>query len=83
MKKLCILACDVGYYLLGLLSLAGLWRLWKTREHSTALLAPLYCVGLTLAQMLAEVSDRYHYSLVPMLVILAAFAGRTMKGERT
>ena len=70
-------------WLLGLLSLAGLWRLWKTREHSTALLAPLYCVGLTLAQMLAEVSDRYHYSLLPMLVLLAAVSGRTMKGERT
>ena len=82
-KKLCILACNVGYYLLGLLSLAGLWRLWKTREHSTALLVPLYCVGLTLAQMLAEVSDRYHYSLLPMLVLLAAVSGRTMKGERT
>ena len=45
--------------------------------------APLYCVGLTLAQMLAEVSDRYHYSLLPMLVLLAAVSGRTMKGERT
>ncbi len=83
LKKLCILACNVGYYLLGLLSFAGLWRLWKTREHSTALLVPLYCVGLTLAQMLAEVSDRYHYSILPMLVILAAFSAGTMKGERT
>ena len=54
-----------------------------TDSLNTALLAPLYCVGLTLAQMLAEVSDRYHYSLLPMLVLLAAVSGRTMKGERT
>ena len=31
-------------------------------------------IGLTLAQMLAEVADRYHYSILPMLVILAACA---------
>lgn len=73
-KKLCILACNVGFYLLELLSLLGLRRLWKEKEHSTALLAPLYLIGLTLAQMLAEVSDRYHYSVLPMLVILAACA---------
>lgn len=83
LRRLCILACNIGYYLLVLLSLLGLRQLWRRRVHSTALLVPLYGIGLTLAQLLAEVSDRYHYSILPMLVILAAFAGRTTRGETT
>ena len=35
-------------------------------------LLPLYVLGLTLAHMLVEVADRYHYSLIPILVIFAA-----------
>jgi len=34
------------------------------------LLAPLYILGLTLAQMLVEVAGRYHYSMIPMLLLL-------------
>lgn len=70
--KLCVAACNVCFFLLILLSLLGLWRLWRRRTQNSLLLVPFYIVGLTLAQMLAEVSDRYHYSLVPMLVILGA-----------
>ena len=73
-RKIGILVCNGCFYLLVLLSLWGLWRLWREREHSSLLLVPLYCIGLTLAQMLAEVADRYHYSILPMLVILAACA---------
>lgn len=67
-----LVACNAWYYLLILLSVSGLWRLWRQREHSAVLLVPLYLIGLTLAQMLAEVSDRYHYSILPILAILAA-----------
>ena len=40
-------------------------------------LLDLFFLGLTLAHMLVEVSDRYHYSLIPILIIFAArgFAG--------
>ena len=31
-------------------------------------------LGLTLAHMLVEVSSRYHYSIIPVIIILAAFA---------
>lgn len=34
------------------------------------MLAPLYILGLTLAQMLVEVAGRYHYSMIPMLLLL-------------
>ena len=44
------------------------------------LLLPLYFLGLTLAHMLVEVSTRYHYSLIPILIIFAA-AGLTRPGE--
>ena len=79
-RKLCILVSNAWYYLLILLSLAGMRRLWSQRNHSAVLLAPLYIIGLTLAQMLAEVQLRYHYSLLPMLVILAAFSCREKAG---
>ncbi|MBR3474252.1 MAG: hypothetical protein IKH34_04205 [Oscillospiraceae bacterium] len=73
-RKLCTVFSNVWFYLLLLLSLPGLLRLRRRREQGAILLAPLYCIGLTLAQMLAEVANRYHYSILPMLVILAACA---------
>lgn len=39
-------------------------------ERGACLLVPLYCEGLILAQMLVEVAGRYHYSLIPMLILL-------------
>ena len=65
---------NIWYYALGLLALWGAWRVYRAGVRSTALLAPLYVIGLTLAQLLVEVSARYHYSIVPMLILLAAFS---------
>ena len=50
---------------------------------SAGLLLPLYFLGLTLAHMLVEVSDRYHYSLIPILIIFAAlgFAGEERRTQ--
>lgn len=42
----------------------------RSRERGLLLLAPLYILGLTLAQMLVEVAGRYHYSMIPMLLLL-------------
>ena len=73
---------NIWYYALGLLALWGAWRVYRAGVRSTALLAPLYVIGLTLAQLLVEVSARYHYSIVPMLILLAAFSyTRPLKRE--
>lgn len=82
--KICMVICNCYYYLLLPLALVGLMRLWKGRQPSSFLLLPLYTLGLTLAHMLIEVSSRYHYSLIPMFIILAALNGQTKpedKGE--
>ena len=77
------LICNTWYYTVILLALAGAWRLWRRREQGTVLTAPLFVLGLSLAQMLVEVSGRYHYSALPMLVLLAACAGGAELGSET
>ena len=82
--KICMVICNCYYYLILALALAGLTRLWKGDQPSAFLLLPLYTLGLTLAHMLIEVSSRYHYSLIPMFIILAALCGQIKpedKGE--
>ena len=75
--KICMGICNVFYYGVFLAGLAGLARLFRSRALGAGLLLPLYFLGLTLAHMLVEVADRYHYSLIPILIIFAAlgFAG--------
>ena len=68
------LACDGFYYLLLLLAAAGGGELWRSGEEGGALLLPLYVLGLTAAQMLVEVAGRYHYSLLPVLMLLVPAA---------
>lgn len=65
------LACNGFYYLLLLLVLWGGVELWRRGERTPVLQAPLYVLGLTLAQMLVEVAGRYHYSLIPALILAA------------
>ena len=72
----CAIASNVYYYGLILLSLAGALDMWQKRTDSCALIAPMFVLGLTLAHMLVEVSERYHYSMISMLVIIAAFGLR-------
>lgn len=75
------LACNGFYDALVLLAGAGLVGLWRSRERSAVLLLPLYVLGITCAQMLVEVAGRYHYSVLPVLMLLAQAAlfgpGRT------
>ncbi len=72
--KLCMVICNVYYYFVLSLVFAGLWRMGELRRAKAALLLPLYALGLTLAHMLVEVCNRYHYSLIPVFVIIAVFA---------
>lgn len=82
--KLCMVICNVFYYGCMLLALRGIFVLRRSSRLSACLLPPLYMLGLTLAHMLVEVSSRYHYSLIPVIIILAAFAlGGSEKSRRS
>ena len=72
--KLSSAAGNVFYYFVVLLSLMGAAVLFKRPEFSSVYMAPLYSIGLILAHLIVEVSGRYKYSLIPMVIILAAFA---------
>ena len=74
------LLSNVFYYLVVMMALLCAWKLGRLKEHRLILIVPLYVIGLTLAQMLVEVSGRYHYSIVPMLIILAACSRGNNKG---
>ncbi len=72
--KLSSAAGNVFYYFVVLLSLMGAAVLFKRPGFSSVYMAPLYSIGLILAHLIVEVSGRYKYSLIPMVIILAAFA---------
>lgn len=79
------LACNSFYYGAILLAGWGLIRLWRQGSRSLVLLLPLYLLGLTAAQMLVEVAGRYHYSLIPVLLLLgqgALFAPAPAKAKK-
>lgn len=75
--------CNGFYYACLLLALAGAVRLWRQKTGTIALMAPLYVLGLTSAQMLVEVAGRYHYSLLPMLMLMAQAAISDRRGVRS
>ena len=72
--QLLALGSNAWYYAVGMLALWGTWRLYRAGEQRTVLLLPLYILALTLAQLVAEVAARYHYSILPMLLLLASFS---------
>ena len=72
--RLFSLTCNGFYYAALVLAGAGLVRLWRNQERSALVLLPLYVLGLTCAQMLVEVAGRYHYSLIPVLLLLGQAA---------
>lgn len=64
--------CNAFWYGAIGLSLAALLHAVRAGERSSIQLCILYCIGLTMAQMLVEVAGRYHYSLWIVLAVLAA-----------
>ena len=70
--KICMAVCNVFYYGVVLAAMAGLLRMFRSRALGAGQPLPLYVLGLTLAHMLVEVSNRYHYSIIPILIIFAA-----------
>ena len=70
--KLCMAICNVFYYGVLLAGFAGFVKMFRSQSLGAGLLPPLFFLGLTLAHMLVEVANRYHYSLIPILIIFAA-----------
>lgn len=79
---LCTIVSNIFYYFLLMLVFAGTVKMWKTSERSFLITAPLYVIGLTLAHMLVEVAARYHYSIIPMIIITAAFSFSSFRREK-
>jgi hypothetical protein len=61
---------NVWYYFVCIVAIAGCFRLWKQTRADSILIVPLCMIGIILAQMLVEVAARYHYCLIPMLLLL-------------
>ena len=66
--------CNSFYYAVMLMSILGGVKLWKHSRHTVAVILPLYVIGLTLAQMLVEVAPRYHYSVIPIILLIGQYA---------
>ena len=72
--RLGCLISNIWYYLIIFFSVCGTVRLWRQREQCAVFVAVLFVIGLILAQLLVEVAARYHYALVPILLLVSAFA---------
>lgn len=65
--------CNVFFYFVMLLSILGAYKMFKTSHKSSVFILPLYVIGITCAQMLVEVAGRYHYSIIPFLIMISQF----------
>lgn len=74
---------NIFYYCICCLAITGLLRLFRHRKDTAFFIPILYYIGLVLAQLLVEVSGRYHYSLIPVLVCLAAAAVNPANKSKT
>lgn len=74
---------DIFYYALIILCIFSVVRRMKTPDLSAIGIIPLCIVGIILAQMLVEVAGRYHYCLVPMLIVFSSACNDTIEnGEK-
>ena len=62
---------NIWYYFVCILALAGGARLWRQERDDSLWMVPLCLIGVILAQLLVEVAARYHYCLIPLLLLLA------------
>ena len=65
--------CNTFYYLTILMSILGAYKLFATSHKSAVFILPLFVIGIVCAQMLVEVAPRYHYSVIPFLIIISQF----------
>lgn len=72
---------NIWYYFVCVLALLGGVGLWRQKSDDSIWLVPLCLIGVILAQLLVEVAARYHYCLIPLLLLLAALAIEPMKNR--
>ena len=70
--NLCFEPGQAYYYFLAMLVLYAIACPLRKSPTNVCYIVPMYVLGLTLAQMLVEVAGRYHYSIIPMLILIAA-----------
>ncbi len=70
------IASNIWYYFVCVLAVAGCVSAWKQNRSDSFLLVPLCVIGVILAQLLVEVAARYHYCLIPLLLLLLTPAYR-------
>lgn len=71
--RICCILSNIWFYLVILLTVSGSITIWKRRENGSVLVCILFAIGLILAQLLVEVAARYHYALIPILLIVAGY----------
>ena len=65
---------NVYYYNILIIALIQTVRSYTTKRGGVIVMVPLYIIGLTLAHILfLEVASRYHYSIVPLIIILGQY----------
>ena len=72
--RICCILSNIWYYLIVLFAACGCIAIWKRKESGSVLLWILFAIGLILAQLLVEVAARYHYALIPILLMIAGYA---------
>ena len=72
--RICCILSNIWYYLIVFFAACGCIAIWKRKESGSVLLWILFAIGLILAQLLVEVAARYHYALIPILLMIAGYA---------
>ena len=72
--SVCCILSNIWYYLVLLFAVCGSITIWKRNESGSVLVWILFTIGLILAQLLVEVAARYHYALIPILLMIAGYA---------
>ena len=66
------IASNIWYYFTCVLAIAGCIQKGKKPVGDSTNIILLCMIGIIFAQLLAEVAARYHYCLIPMLLMMAA-----------
>ena len=80
--RVCCVLSNIWYYLVVMFAFVGCLEIWRRGEKGSVLVCILFAIGLILAQLLVEVAARYHYVLIPVLLLTAGFAFQRIRDGR-
>jgi len=80
-KDIMRMVCNSFYYCILVLAIAGAYKMFDTSRSCAVFILPLYVIRITCAQMLVEVAPRYHYSVIPFIIMIAQFYLFEKRGE--